>query len=154
MAVYCLYMTEAKEIVITFDIKPVPKGRPRLSRFGTTYTPSGTRQFENAIKMEARHKYRDQPLAGPLVVEVNLKMKSPKKPSKAYPRADVDNYAKGVLDACNGVIWIDDSQIVALIVTKEYALMDSIQLTVFCNESLVGQNARERHIAQTKDLAI
>jgi Holliday junction resolvase RusA-like endonuclease len=37
-----------------------------------------------------------------------------------YPKCDVDNLAKGVLDALNGVAFADDSQIVELHVTKSY----------------------------------
>ena len=33
-------------------------------------------------------------------------------------RADVDNYAKNFLDACNGVLWPDDSQIDRLLVER------------------------------------
>ena len=31
---------------------------------------------------------------------------------------DVDNLAKGVLDACNGILWADDSQVVKLTTAK------------------------------------
>ncbi len=37
-----------------------------------------------------------------------------------YPRCDVDNAAKAVLDALNGVAWEDDSQVCSLTVAKHY----------------------------------
>jgi Holliday junction resolvase RusA-like endonuclease len=36
------------------------------------------------------------------------------------PKPDVDNYAKGVLDACNGLLWSDDSLVKTLIVSKRW----------------------------------
>lgn len=40
---------------------------------------------------------------------------------KHTKRPDVDNMAKAVLDALNGIAWEDDSQIARLSITKEYA---------------------------------
>ncbi len=37
-----------------------------------------------------------------------------------FPRCDVDNAAKAVLDALNGVAWEDDSQVCSLTVAKHY----------------------------------
>jgi Holliday junction resolvase RusA-like endonuclease len=37
-----------------------------------------------------------------------------------FPRCDVDNAAKAVLDALNGVAWEDDSQVQRLVVEKSY----------------------------------
>lgn len=39
-------------------------------------------------------------------------------------RADVDNLAKAVMDALNGLAWADDRQIVDLNVTKEWAALN------------------------------
>jgi Holliday junction resolvase RusA-like endonuclease len=36
------------------------------------------------------------------------------------PRQDVDNVAKAVLDALNGVAWVDDTQVRRLVVEKSY----------------------------------
>jgi Holliday junction resolvase RusA-like endonuclease len=35
-------------------------------------------------------------------------------------RPDIDNYAKAILDALNGVMWADDGQIVQLTASKSY----------------------------------
>lgn len=37
---------------------------------------------------------------------------------KVSATPDVDNYAKLVMDACNGILWDDDAQIVALFAQK------------------------------------
>jgi Holliday junction resolvase RusA-like endonuclease len=36
------------------------------------------------------------------------------------PRQDVDNVAKAVLDALNGVAWVDDTQVARLVIEKSY----------------------------------
>jgi len=39
------------------------------------------------------------PIDGPLAVGVECVCKRPAKPARGYPMGDVDNYAKGILDA-------------------------------------------------------
>jgi Holliday junction resolvase RusA-like endonuclease len=58
-----------------------------------------------------------------LVVVTNV-MARPKKPSKPFPQGDVDNIAKGPLDAITKATgwWVDDKQITTLFVHKRYAL--------------------------------
>lgn len=38
---------------------------------------------------------------------------------KTFQRVDIDNLAKHLLDACNGVLWKDDHQCVALLALKD-----------------------------------
>ena len=44
----------------------------------------------------------------------------PKKPSNPYPRGDCDKYVRGCLDALTGILYRDDSQVVAIAATKHY----------------------------------
>lgn len=72
------------------------------------------------------------PEAAPLVMEVEFYFIPPKSWSKAkqeraiarkkYPttRPDLDNLWKGVADALNGIVYKDDSQIVAVTCRKMY----------------------------------
>jgi predicted dinucleotide-binding enzyme len=45
-------------------------------------------------------------------------------------RPDVDNVAKLVLDALNGLYWRDDAQIVEMAASKAYGLTPGLQITV------------------------
>ena len=45
-------------------------------------------------------------------------------------KPDVDNIAKAVLDALNGVIWVDDKQVVELTVKKYYGTSNEIQIEI------------------------
>jgi Holliday junction resolvase RusA-like endonuclease len=69
---------------------------------------------------------------GPLVVEVVNYAVRPKTTKLFAPKPDVDNYAKGVLDAItkDGRFWSDDTQVVTLIATKAWAEEASIVVTI------------------------
>jgi len=107
------------------DIKPVAKERPRKGKFGF-YTPKKTQDFENAVKMctpKLLLSYR-------ISIKIELIFKRPKKPSKEYPsRADVDNHAKAVLDAMNNKLYLDDSQVCILLVSKSWGEKDCIKIS-------------------------
>lgn len=95
---------------------PLPKPRPRAqvrqkrdgSAFAHIYTPSnGWREMEKAIGMQLLAAGVRRPELGD--VEVALKFFT-----ATATRGDIDNLAKLVLDAMNGVVWKDDKQITAL----------------------------------------
>nr|DAF60640.1 MAG TPA: Endodeoxyribonuclease RusA [Podoviridae sp. ctwJH20] len=45
-------------------------------------------------------------------------------------KPDLDNVAKGVLDAMNGVVYVDDTQVVRLVVQKQYSLEPRLEVSV------------------------
>jgi Holliday junction resolvase RusA-like endonuclease len=122
-------------MAITFSVpgEPVPQPRPRVSTrggFARAYVPAKhpVHAYRAAIANAAR-------AAGagvhgePVGVLIGLVWERPKshlrksgvKPdAPQFPRCDVDNAAKAVLDALNGVAWEDDSQVCSLTVAKHY----------------------------------
>jgi Holliday junction resolvase RusA-like endonuclease len=46
-------------------------------------------------------------------------------------RPDADNVAKAVSDGANGILWVDDSQIVDMAVTKRYGTIPEVRVRVF-----------------------
>lgn len=103
------------EILFTVDGQPVPKGRPRFGKHA--YTPKRTRQYEKVVKhrafqavMEAnrREKWRTD-----LRYSVSLFLFF----GDARKR-DLDNCAKAITDALNGVAYEDDAQIDELYVVR------------------------------------
>jgi Holliday junction resolvase RusA-like endonuclease len=127
---------------VRIDGPPTAKGRPRFTRIGRAYTPETTRQAEGYI----RHQIVEQ--AGMLRLDCALRVTvacfmavpgswSQLKRAKALTgavqhvgRPDLDNLAKAVLDAANGYLWLDDSQIVALVLSKSYSERPGVRLTV------------------------
>lgn len=129
-------------IEFTVKGKPVGKGRPRFTRTGHTYTPEKTRAYEAAVAWECRKAMEGKfPSALPQHVSVEVMVKPPKSWSKtktknalggfiAPGRPDIDNYLKAVLDGCNGVAFLDDSQVVAVYATKRYAETDGVRVII------------------------
>lgn len=124
----------SQAIVIRLDGVPIGKGRPRFSRAtGAVHTPERTVRFEDRLSIKAQSVMAGRPLlSGPLYVEIVALMPVPASwPKKRQAAAlaglerptkkpDYDNFAK-VLDACNLIVWKDDSQIVHGDVQKFYS---------------------------------
>ena len=122
--------------------KPVGKGRPRFTRNGHTYTPGKTRAYEAAGAWECRKAMKGKlPSELPQNVSVEVMVKPPKSWTKTKTknalggliipgRPDIDNYLKAVLDGCNGVAFLDDSQVVAVYATKRYAETDGVRVII------------------------
>ena len=113
---------------VSFDVfgKVSGKGRPRFTRGGHAYTPKGTRDYEMAIReaFENAPGRPQEPFSGPIAVCIITYRQLPKSTPKSVcsepdtHKPDIDNVAKIVLDALNGVAWEDDAQVVSLKVLK------------------------------------
>lgn len=114
------------ELSLRLPITPVPKARARTvaSHGGVrTFTPDATVRFEGLVRAHVFTQLGTglRKLEGPLEVTVIAYCASPKRSVAGWegiPTGDVDNYAKAVLDACNGLLWRDDRQITSLIAAK------------------------------------
>lgn len=101
---------------LTIPGEPLSKARPRfaVSKRGKvrTYTPKQTEEAEDAVGWHIKKacpgieaNERDA-----FYVEVEFHCGD-------YRRRDVDNMAKLVFDACNGLVWRDDVQVERLLAT-------------------------------------
>jgi Holliday junction resolvase RusA-like endonuclease len=119
------------------------KQRPRFSRKGgRTYTAEQTVTMEAHVRHCADQAVGNPCLTGPLAVAIEVGLPIPRSWSKrkqteaasgmARPtgKPDLDNIIKLVCDALNGVVWNDDSQIVAQVATKHYALVPETVIRV------------------------
>lgn len=124
------------EIAFTIPGQPVGKGRPKFARRGafvSAYTPQKTASYESLVKLVASQPMRGHDLlTGPLVAIIDARVTPPvswskKKKAEALEsglltsKPDLDNLAKAVLDACNGIVFQDDAQIAVLLAAKAYA---------------------------------
>ena len=101
--------------------KPIPKGRPRMTRYGRVYTPARTLESEDVI----RTAYTGPKYEGDVMlvctfskdgISINLQNIA-QKDSKL--RGDLDNYIKLLMDGLNGVAWADDKQVTLIVGSKE-----------------------------------
>lgn len=119
---------------------PVAKGRHRMTRSGIAYTPAKTRKWEADARMVARVEMAGRPpLTGALMCEIMVVFQAPKswpkwKRACGYvhhtARPDLDNVVKAAKDSMNGIVWLDDAQVVELWASKHYNDVPSVTITV------------------------
>lgn len=107
---------------LTFMVSPVAASRPRVSRHGSYYA-GAYRRFRTEVSPIVDEVLGNNfdPLEGKLNVDIECFCTRPKTTKLENPKPDVDNMAKACLDALNGKLWHDDSQIIRLYVTKQWA---------------------------------
>lgn len=128
---------------------PVPQPRARITtrgKFAHAYTPK--KHPVHDYRSEIQRTWNDpslvlphEPFTGFVVVEIvchfarpasHLKKNgTPKASAPLYPRPDVDNLAKAVLDALTDAgAWGDDSQVVSLGVRKKWSQVAHTLITI------------------------
>lgn len=97
--------------------KPVPKGRPRVTRRNgrpITFTPARTRDYEKRVAAYA--------LQACLAVEWPLRLRARYSATLRFygarANADNDNLCKSVLDPMQGIVFVNDCQVELLIVER------------------------------------
>jgi len=131
-------------MVLAFTVPGEPQGKGR-AKFGggRTYTPAKTVSYEGLIALAAQDAMAGRPLMdGPLSMVVEAFMSVPASDSAKKRAAklageirptkvpDYDNIAKAVSDACNGIAYRDDAQIVSAIVRKHYGETPGVRVTI------------------------
>lgn len=105
-----------------FPKNPVAASRPRVTRWGTYYA-----EPYKSWKDEAKDEFPDyipetfKIIDYPVRVDIVAHMTPPGKSKLIVPKQDVDNLAKAALDACNRLVWTDDSLIQKLTIEKRWA---------------------------------
>ena len=101
-------------IKITVPIEPMPARRPRFGR-GVTYNDP---KFKAAVGYYARRAMQGrEPLTGAVKLDVDFYRRR-KPTSRNY--GDADNHLKSILDALNGICFVDDAQVVIGTFTKNH----------------------------------
>lgn len=128
---------------------PVGKGRPRVCVRGNrahAFTPAKTRAFEELVADAAALAMRAAGLVtvfgGPVRVRIVAGMPVPASWSKARRREalagesfpvskpDIDNIAKAIIDACNGVVIADDSRVQGILAEKIFSAEPYCRVTI------------------------
>jgi Holliday junction resolvase RusA-like endonuclease len=93
-------------LVFVVAAPPVPWQRTQ-TKGGQRFTPKRQRAYQELVALHAAMALtrKPWPTRGTFAVELDVYTQDAR-------RRDLDNFAKTVGDACNGVIWEDDSQIV------------------------------------------
>jgi len=105
----------------TFPIQPTPASRPRVSKWGSYYTGPYVAFRENVKPLLAEALAGWTPMDVPMIVTVGIYPERPKSSKLDYPKPDVDNYIKAILDVCNEKVWTDDHLIVNISASKRWS---------------------------------
>ena len=131
-----------KKAELFIPIVPVPKGRPRFTRSGHSYTPERTKTYERAV-CEYYQNNCGEFFDGAIKLFLTFYMPIPKSTSKKRQKqmldnvikhtvlnGDLDNLCKSVTDALNTVAYNDDSQITTIHANKRYGAIGGIDLRI------------------------
>lgn len=114
-------------------MEPMPTPRPRArviamagrKPMAVFYSPQEYKAWQaDAKKHLSKVSWWPQgPIEGPLYVAIKVVAERPKSTKLLAPKPDVDNYAKGVLDAITDAerFWKDDTQVTDLLVQKRWS---------------------------------
>lgn len=122
-----------KEEKVSFQIigEIVTKARPRArvvnGKYAQIYTPHATIVYENLVKLSYNDQvgkyYGEEPLS--VTIEAFFTcpetLKKYQDNLKCINHKDLDNIAKTILDALNGIAYKDDKQVCELVVKKSYS---------------------------------
>ena len=133
-----------KELTVVIPGEPISQGRPRFSThggFARAYDPQKSREGKQSVKYFADAAMLDAGigvLIGPIGMQVQFGIKLPKSQARKrtpVPRKwrikkpDLDNMIKLVKDACSGIVFLDDNQIVKLSAEKIQCAQDEAPFT-------------------------
>ena len=133
------------EIIFEIPGPPIGKARPRSGKFGVFYTPKKTKNYEALVKMMASQEMNKQnlnPLDCPLFVTIKAYYTIPESWSKKKKalaesgnllptvKPDLDNVEKSILDGCQGIVFIDDKQVVEVLKRKMYSTRPRVEVII------------------------
>lgn len=128
-------------MLVTFVVPAVPIAQPRpratavngRARMYEAKAGHAVHAFKASVRLAAQQAYDGPPFDGPLFARLEFIFPRPKNmiwKTRPMPRGmhakkpDVDNLVKSVLDALNGTLFADDSQIVECHIAKHIASGD------------------------------
>lgn len=143
-----------KEIRFSVPGDPIGQGRPRFTRKNRIpYDPPKSKQYKAKVQREFQKVYRGKPFKGDIGVAITAWFGVPKSYTvkrklaclqgveRPHKKPDADNIEKGLLDALNGLAYLDDKQIIELQISKRYAQTGQGRVDVKIEEyDMIGVN--------------
>jgi Holliday junction resolvase RusA-like endonuclease len=142
-------------VTVVIGGPPTAKGRPRMTCRGFAYTPAATRKYEAHGRLAAMLAMDGRPpIAVPVRAEITIDLPVPASWSakrrdaalagdiRPTSRPVTDNYIKAALDAINAIVIADDSLVVALAATKQYANVPQLTIMIATLPALTAQGGR------------
>jgi len=125
--------------MIKIDITPL--GAVRMTQRGKFVKPNAIRYMN--YKKDLGYQLRRQcqnPHTGAIAIDVTFILPMPdswartkKSRNAGMPvtvKPDADNILKGLMDAANKILWLDDNQVTDVTMKKRYGYQGAIELTI------------------------
>jgi Holliday junction resolvase RusA-like endonuclease len=106
------------------------------------YDPKESKDYKKYVSLIARQHAPKKPIEDPVSVSLKIYRQIPESTTKKdralflagikrpVVKPDNSNYAKGIEDALNGIIYKDDSQIVDLTISKFYSDNPRVEISI------------------------
>jgi len=123
-----------KSVKFRVAAEPIAQGRPRLTTINgqaRAFDPKKSRDWKSFVKDIAQRAMFEnghtEPFDGPIVARMRFAFSLPKshhrkrtpRPRQWHTkRPDIDNLSKGIFDACESVVFMNDTQIVRVVADK------------------------------------
>ncbi len=111
-----------ESISIFVPYKPVPKGRPRMTRRGRVFTPQRTMDAETLVRTAWGNNKKFEGAVSLVInfgTDGTLIAVCPYYGENSKLRGDIDNYIKTIMDGLNGAAWDDDKQVMYVAAEKQ-----------------------------------
>lgn len=131
------------ERIVKFSMlaKPTAKARPVFGK-GKVFTPERTREYEETVREFAEAAMEGRPpVEFGVTVRCHFSFKS-KKAGWRTSKPDLDNLIKAVTDGMNGIVYKDDSQIVAIGAGKANGDANEVEVEVLATPDFPGREVR------------
>ena len=101
---------------ICFNVNgiPIPKQSFRINKNGVHFQTARVHNWQDTVAGEARIAMQGRdPIAAPVSMEIDFYLPN-------HSRKDIDNLSKAILDSLNGIVFVDDCQVVDLELHKRF----------------------------------
>lgn len=107
---------------------PIPKQSTRFDGAGRAHTDPRITAWQEAVAWAAKEAIAEYPdwqiFTGSLHVIIHFSRSN-------RHRVDLDNLSKAVLDSLNGLVFVDDNQVVILHITKNFSDTPGISVMIY-----------------------
>jgi len=101
---------------ICFNVSgiPIPKQSFRYTKSGVRYQTARVTDWQDTVSSEARIAMQSRdPITAPVSMTIDFYLPD-------HSRKDLDNLSKAILDSLNGIVFVDDCQVVDLELHKRF----------------------------------
>lgn len=91
--------TDSPDYVLVIKRPLFSKARPRLTRTGHAFMPPAYKLAQAEMRKQLKQQWTRGPLEGPIHLALVV---------KGEGRGDTDNIAGALMDAAQGILWLDD----------------------------------------------